>query len=183
MKNTNPGFDPTIIAEHRERMNGNTYLIIDDDDASDEYQHFYFVGKRDGKEVLVDTVLCTLRLEHERQLYEIAEEKAFEQFPAYKQWLESEQPATDDATQEMEEEVGLFMANVMMELQDEDSVKVQEYAEEVEEAEFGIGLDVALHRDRITPQLIEKFVTDYNSGMLTLDETLYSFQMEEDDEM
>lgn len=183
MKNTNPGFDPAIIAEHRARMQGKSYLLIEDDDASDEYQHFYFVSNREGKEVLVDTVLCTLRLEHERQLYEIAEEKAFEQFPAYKQWLEAEQPATDAAAQQMEEEVGLFIADVMMGLQDEDSVKVQEYVEEVEDAELGIGLDVALHRDRITPQVIEKFIADYNADALVLDDTLYSFQTEEEDEM
>ncbi len=183
MKNTNRGFDPTIVAEYKAKMNGKPYLIIEDEDASDEYQHFYFVTNRDGQEVLVDSVICTLRLEHERQLYEIAEAKAFEQFPAYKQWVESEQPTLDAAAQAMEEEVGLFIADVMMGLQDEDSVKVQEYAEEVEEAEFGIGLDVALHRERITPQVIEKFVADYNGGLLILDDTLYSFQMDEEDEM
>jgi hypothetical protein len=179
----NPGFDPAIIAEHRARMQGKSYLLIEDDDASEEYQHFYFVGKKDGKEVLVDTVLCTLRLEHERQLFELAEEKAFEQFPTYQQWIESDQPVEDEASRQMEEEVGLFIADVVMELQEEGSIKVQEYTEVVEDAEFGIGLDVALHRDRITPQVIEKFVADYNNEALVLDDTLYSFQTEEEEEM
>lgn len=177
----NPGFDPAIIAEHRARMQGKSYLLIEDDDASEEYQHFYFVGKKDGKEVLVDTVLCTLQLEHERQLFELAEEKAFEQFPTYQQWIESDQP--DEASRQMEEEVGLFIADVVMELQEEGSIKVREYTEVVEDAEFGIGLDVALHRDRITPQVIEKFVADYNNEALVLDDTLYSFQTEEEEEM
>lgn len=178
----NPGFDPNVIADHRTRMNGKNYLLIEDEDTSDEYQHFYFVGNHQGKEVLVDTVLCTLRLEHERLLYEIAEEKAFEQFPSYKQWIESDQPEGDEAGKQMEEEVGLFIADIMMELQDEGSIKVQEYVEEVDGTEFGIGLDVAVNHERITPQVIERFITGYNNQSIRLDETLYSFQMEEEGE-
>lgn len=178
----NLGFDPQVIADYRKRMNGMNYLLIEDEDASDEFQHFYFVGMYHGKEVLVDTVLCTLRLEHERLLYEIAEQKAFEQFPAYQQWIESDQPQGNEAAQQMEEEVGLFMADIMMDLQDEGSIKVQEYVEEVEEAEFGIGLDVALNHERISPTVIERFIADYTNQSVRLDETLYSFHMEEEED-
>src|SRR3712207_7946942 len=48
------------------------YLLDENDENSDEYAHFYFIGKFEGKDVIYDTAIYTLRLHHESELYEIA---------------------------------------------------------------------------------------------------------------
>jgi hypothetical protein len=40
----------------------------------------------------------------------------------------------------------------------------------------GIGLDVGLHIDKVTPQIIESFIRDFNADKLVLDPGHYSFQ-------
>jgi len=72
-----------------------------------------------------------------------------------------------------------LMAEVIMELEEEDAVKVKEHVEIDTNSEFGISLDVGLQAEKITPKIIEKFIKDYNEDNLKLDETLYSFQTED----
>jgi hypothetical protein len=43
-----------------------------------------------------------------------------------------------------------------------------------------VSLDVGLHVERITAVTMEKFVREFNAGALKLDETLYSFQTQDD---
>ena len=82
----NTGFDSKTIEEYRHKMNasGTTWLEDEDDERNDEYAHFYFIGLYEGKEVVYDTVMYTLRLQHESELFEIAEHRAANHFPEYK---------------------------------------------------------------------------------------------------
>jgi hypothetical protein len=184
-KISNPGFDPTAIADYRAKMKAKNMLFwpVEEEDNSDEYFHFYFIGKYKGQETLFDAVVYTLRLEHESELYEIAEHKAALHFPHYKKIIYEEDENGDlkelDAIQE---EIGLYMAEVIVELQEEDKVKVQEHVDINDDAEFGIGLDIGLHIDTITPALIERFIKDFNEDKLQLDDTLYTFQAEEEEQ-
>ena len=68
----NRGFDPEIIDEYKSRIasTGKTYVLDQDDENTDEYVHFYFIGKFEGKDAIYDTVIYTLRLHHESELYE-----------------------------------------------------------------------------------------------------------------
>jgi uncharacterized alkaline shock family protein YloU len=68
------------------------------------------------------------------------------------------------------------MAEVIMELEEEDQVKVKEHVDMDIHVDFGIALDIGLHVDEITPGIIEKFIRDFNNDSLQLDSTLYSFQ-------
>jgi hypothetical protein len=61
-------------------------------------------------------------------------------------------------------------------------VKVQEHVEVDPHLDFGIGLDIGLNVETINSQVIEKFIKEFNEGKLKLDKTLYSFQMEENEE-
>ena len=79
----------------------------------------------------------------------------------------------------LEEEIGLFMAEVIMELEEDETVKVKEHVDMDENAEFGISLDVGLHVEQITDKIIEKFIRDFNEDTLKLDPTLYSYQTED----
>lgn len=167
------------INEYKEkiRASGKTYILDDTEEANDEYVHFYFVGTHDEKETIFDTVLYTLRFQHESELFEIAEHRAAKHFPDYKKInYEEDENGNMRALDDQEEEIGLFMAEVIMELEEEDSVKVKEHVELDLNHEFGIGLDAGLHVEKITPQIIERFIRDFNDDTLSLDDAMYSFQ-------
>lgn len=182
----NKGFDPAVIEEYRAKMkaNGLNYLIDEFEEPSDEYVHFYFIGSYENKEVIYDTVMYTLRMQHESELFEIAEHRAAKHFPQYKKiTYDEDENGNLENLDPLEEEIGLFMAEVIMELEEEEAVKVKEHVDMDIHTDFGIALDVGFHLEKISPKDIEKFIKDFNEDTLSLDETLYSFQtqdMEED---
>ncbi len=79
---------PALVDEMKARINssGKTFLLVDEEteENSEEYAHFNFIGKHEGKEVVFDAVMYTLRLQHESELFEIAEHRAAKHFPQYK---------------------------------------------------------------------------------------------------
>ncbi len=181
----NPGFEPATIADYRAKMKEKNMLFwaVEEEGNSDEYFHFYFIGKYKDQEIIYDAAIYTLRLEHESELYEIAERKAALHFPGYKKIIYEEDENGDlRELDDIQEEIGLYMAEVILELQEEDQVKVQEHVEINDDAEFGIRLDVGLHVDKITPLVLERFIKNFNEDKLQLDETLYTFQAEEEEQ-
>jgi hypothetical protein len=157
------------------------FAVDDDDERTDEYVHLHFVGINDGKEVAVDAALYTLRMHHESELFEIAEEQAYKHFPQYKK-LHQAGAEVDD---KLEEEVGMFMAEVILDLEEEETIKVKEHVDLEVTAELNIGLDVGLNVDSVTDAVIEKFISDFNNDKIQLDPTLYSFEtgsFDEDDD-
>lgn len=80
-----------------------------------------------------------------------------------------------------EEEIGWFITEIIMEIEEEETVKVQEFVDIDTHHDFGIGLDAALNVDEITEQVISKFVQEFNEDTLVLDDTMYSFQTEDDE--
>jgi hypothetical protein len=182
----NKGYDPGVIQDYKKRMDayGRTYLVDEsDDDNNEEYLHFYFIGKNDsGSEVIYDAVMYTLRMQHESEMFEIAEHRAANHFPDYKKIAYEEDENGDLSTLDSrEEEIGLYMAEVIMELEEEETVKVQEHVDMDNHVDFGIALDIGLHVESITPEVVEKFINDFNTDRLELDETLYSFQTTEEE--
>jgi hypothetical protein len=178
------GFDKETIAEYKKRIvaSGKNFIVDDTEENSDEYAHFFFIGTHEGQEVIFDSVLYTLRLQHESELYAEAEERASKQFPQYKKIDYGEDENGDLTTlSSQEEEIGLYLAEVMVELQEEDSVKVSEHVDLDLDHEFGIGLDVGLRIEYVTPEIIQRFIQDFNTDKLSLDDTLYSFQLETED--
>lgn len=151
---------------------GSSFLIDTEDERTDEYAHVYFVGKYEGKEVAVDAAIYTLRMHHESELFEVAEEQAFKQFPKYKKLQESGQ----EVDEVLEEEVGLFMAEVIVDLEEEEAVKVKEHVDMEITGESDLGLDVGLHVESISDDVIERFISDFNNDSIVLDPTLISFE-------
>ncbi|MEP6734835.1 MAG: hypothetical protein ABJA70_04910 [Chryseolinea sp.] len=177
-KKNNKGFDPNTIKEYSSRIeaSGKKFVLDHDDERTDEYAHFYFVGLYEDKEVIYDTAIYTLRLHHESELYEEAEQRAAKQFPQYKKLsYDQSDKGNSENSDELEEEVGLFMAEVILELEEEETIKVKEHVDQDLSADFGISLDVGLNRDKISDTVISKFVLDFNSDTISLDDTLYSF--------
>lgn len=178
----NNGFDPQTIQEYQNRMkaSGKNFVFDEDDEITDEYAHFYFIGMFEGKEVIYDAVMYTLRLQHESEMFEIAEHRAAKHFPEYKKiTYEEDENGNLAALDSLEEEIGLFIAEVIMELEEEEAVKVKEHVDLDVNTDFGISLDIGYHLEKITPKDIEKFIRDFNEDTLDLDETLYSFQMQD----
>ncbi|MDX1630010.1 MAG: hypothetical protein R3345_14980, partial [Fulvivirga sp.] len=172
MVSSNKGFDPKVIKEYKDRMNSldQNFLIIDSEDNSDEYVNFNFVGMYEGKEVIYDAVIYTLKLHYNSELYEIAEHKAAKFFPEFESIRYKEDENGDlEILDDKEEEIGLYMAEVIMELEEEGEVKVREHVEIDPNISFGIGLDVALNVEEITDNVITDFVRQFNNETLELD--------------
>jgi len=179
----NQGMNQETIQEYKARIaaSGELYVLDDEDESSDEFAHFHFVGMYEGKEVIYDAVLYTLRLQHESELFEIAEHRAAKHFPQYKKIAyEEDENGNLETLDSLQEEIGLFMAEVIMELEEDEAVKVKEHVEIDDKAEFGIGLDAGLHVPEVTPAVITKFIKDFNDDTIVLDETLYSFQTQDE---
>lgn len=185
MTNRNQGFAIEEIEKVKSKINaaGKSYILNPEEDNGDEFCNFFFIGKYEGKEVVYDCALYTLRLHHQSELYEIAEHRAAQKFPQFKQIKYDEDENGDlKLLDDQEEEIGLFMAETMFELEEEESVKVKEHLEIDPNISFGIGLDVALNVDSINDAVITTFIKDYNEDTLNLDPTHYSFQLEEEEE-
>ncbi len=173
------------LSEYKAKIeaSGNSFVLDETDERTDEYAHFYFVGVHDEKEVVFDTVLYTLRLQHESEIFEIAEHRAAKHFPQYKKiQYEEDENGNLKTLDDLEEEIGLFMAEVMLELEEEDTVKLKEHVDLDLHHDFGIGVDAGLHVETITPAIIERYIKDFNEDTVTLDDSLFSFQMQDQSE-
>lgn len=184
MSTQNPGFDPKAIEDLKSELkrNNSTYKIIPDDENSDEFVNFYFVGMYEGKEVIYDAALYTLRLHHSSEVYELAEHEAAKKFPNFNgiKYEEDENGNMMPLNSE-QEEIGWFITEIIMDIEDDERVKVQEFVDIDTNHDFGLGLDAALNVDSISDSVISRFIKEFNDDTLELDETAYSFQSEEED--
>ncbi|GMQ23953.1 hypothetical protein Aoki45_06350 [Algoriphagus sp. oki45] len=184
MHSENPGFDPKNIEKLELELSrsGKNYKIIPDEGNSEEFVNFWFIGMYEGKKVIYDAALYTLRLHHSSEVYELAEHEAAKKFPNFKgiNYEEDEEGNLKPLSSE-EEEIGWFITEIIMELEEEEAVKVQEFIDLDTNHDYGIGLDAALNVDEINDKVISKFVVEFNEDTLVLDDTLYSFQTEEDE--
>jgi hypothetical protein len=181
---SNPGFDQHNIDNLKAELerSGKNFKIIPDDENSDEFVNFYFIGMFEGKEAIYDAALYTLRLHHASEVYELAEHEAAKKFPNFKgiNYEEDENGNMKPLTSE-EEEVGWFITEIIMEMEEEETVKVQEFVDIDTNHDYGVGVDAGLNVESITEEVISKFVREFNDDTLTLDDTLYAFQTEEDE--
>lgn len=185
MTSKNKGFDPAEIERFKKQIaEGNgKFVVNEDEERTEEFVNFFFLGKYQGRAVIYDAALYTLKLHHQSELYELAEHKAAKKFPEFKSIKYEEDENGDFKTlDDLEEDIGLFMAETMMELEEDETVKVKEFIEIDPHLDFGIGIDAALNIEKITDRDITKFIDGYNEDKLVLDETYYSFQMEEEED-
>ncbi|TVP49438.1 MAG: hypothetical protein EA341_09380 [Mongoliibacter sp.] len=186
MKYQNDGFMPETIEGLKKELAASQkpYKIVPDDENTDEYVNFYFIGMFEGKEVVYDAAMYTLRLHHASELYELAEHEAAKKFPNFKgiHYKEDENGNLEPLSSE-EEEIGWFITEIIMDMEEDESVKVQEFVDLDTHHDFGIGLDVALNVDAIDDKVITKFIKEFNEDTLILDDTLYAFQSEEEEDV
>jgi len=152
---------------------GKNFAFNEEEPNNGETAHFFFVGKHNGEEVLFDAVMYTLELAYGAKLYEVAEKEALKQFPDMK-------AIDEDSEEGYSDEIEEFIASVILDLEEEDSVKVMESLLIDEDFGTAIGLEVAINVAEITEEVLSTFVEEYTSGKFVLDTTLYSFQDEGD---
>ncbi|MFT4033053.1 MAG: hypothetical protein QM669_11585 [Siphonobacter sp.] len=181
----NPGYDPKEIQDLKEeiRSGGHSFVYTNDPDldepAGDEYAHFQFVGTHEGKDVIYDAVIYTLRLHHSSLVYEEAERRATKEYPLYiplDQRDETYQPNDD-----MDEEVELLITEIIEEIEENEEIKVTEHIEIDTESEYGVELDICLNVEAVTDEVIDTFVNQFNTNKVELDPTLYSFKSLEEE--
>jgi hypothetical protein len=165
--------DKKLIALIRQRLGNDLFYMDDEDEPTEECVHFYFLAIQNSEEVLCDCVLYTLRLHHESEMHEAAEARASEKFEEYIKSKDSESAIK-------EEEIGMMMAEILVELEEEEAIKVQEHIEMDLENAVGLGLDVGLNVPVISNEVIAKFISEFRAGAVKLDEALYSFQLSTD---
>lgn len=184
MGSINQGFEVNHLNALKSELenSGKNYQVVESNDNSDEYVNFHFIGMYEGKEVIYDAAIYTLRLHHASELYEVAEHRAAKHFPEFKRIKYEEDENGDMETlDDLEEEIGLFMAEVITELEAEDEIKVSEHVEIDDKIEFGVGLDAALNVETVSEEVITRFIDDYNEDNIELDPTAYSFHLQEEE--
>lgn len=183
----NEGYKPEEIQRIKDEAGGNgtNFVYNEDEINNDQIAHFYFSGTYEGKEVVFDAVMYTLRLAYNAALHEIAEEEAAKQFPDFKPMEIDPEKVNEEGELVVEypEEIEEFMAQVMFEIAEEDAIKVQEKLDLEPDFDYGVGLEVALNQDEITADVIEDFVARYREGRFVPDPTLFSFPDDDEDEV
>jgi hypothetical protein len=183
---TNPGFSIEEIQNLKSlcAQENRSFVYIDDENLpignDNEMVHIQFVGHYNKQEVIYDAILCTLQLHYSSAVYEAAEKEVMEHFPLYVP-IES-RDETYVENEAFEEEVEVMILEIIDELEENDEVKVSEYIEIDENFDFGIGLDVALYVPAFEVEVIEKFISDFNGGTLSLDPSRFSFRSEDFEE-
>lgn len=182
---TNLGFDSSEIAKFQAELTklGSPFKYIEEDEVSSDMAEFMFIGKHEGKPVIYDCLLGTLRMAYESNLMEMAEAKAKEKFPDY-QGFEIEVDERGNARQigEEIEEVEEYKAYAMYELEESGDANLAEFVETDVQFEYGVGLEAYLNVPEITKWVIEDFIEKFNSGTLELDPTRYSFESDDDED-
>lgn len=74
----------------------------------------------------------------------------------------------------------MMMAEILVELEEEEAIKVKEHVELDLENPVGLGVDAGLNVPVISNEIIAKFISEFRAGTVKLDETLYSFQASSD---
>jgi hypothetical protein len=176
----NKGYEPDeiqLLKEECERAE-KPFVYVEDEDEVDvlnsgECVHIQFVGKHQGEEVIYDTIMYTLRLHHSSIVYEMAIDKVKKMYPQYV--LPEDRKPEYQIDPELEEEVEVYITEIIEELEETEAVKVQEHIEKDTDFEYGISLDICLNVEEITDEVIEDFIDRFNGSSLLLDKTLYSF--------
>lgn len=180
---SNHGFDNAEITRFRGELSGKLFQFIDEDEVSSDMAEFMFIGKYEGKPVIFDCLLGTLRLAYESNLLEMAEAKTRLKYPDYKGFeIEVDEQGNAVQVAEENEEIEDYKAYAMYEIEESGAADLAESIEVDTNFEYGIGLEAYLNVPEINEQVINDFITKFNSGNLTLDPTRYSFESEEEDD-
>jgi hypothetical protein len=146
------------------------FIFNEEENSSEEEAFFYFVGNQDGEEVVFNSYLYPLESEYMLNLMEESIQRVIQKYPNYK----PEDFDMDQSGPHIE-----LLEEVLNELSEDEELGVQEFVEIGEAGENGVELNICLNVPQINSEVISKFVSEFNSGKLELDTTVYSFSIDE----
>jgi hypothetical protein len=173
----NPGFDIKEIEQLRnecQEEGQNFVLVLDEIELSDsgEYYQFQFIGKYEGKEVIYDAAIFTLELHYNGTLLEESEKRVA---AIHKNFIPIEEREEGYVPNPQADEL---IEEFIMEMEEDEDMKVSEFINIDLDFDYGIGLEVAVNAELITLEDIGKFVDDFNAGTFKLDNNRYSFKQD-----
>lgn len=181
----NQGMNPDEIRKMKKEFaeSGIPFRYVDEEEVSGEMAEFFFIGNYRGREVIFDCLLGTLRLAYESNLLEMAEAKTREKFPDYRgfDFDVDEDGMAIGQDYEESEEVETYKAFAMYEIEEAGDANIAESVSYDESFDYGIGMEAYLNVPEITEEVIMKFISELNSGILKLDPVRYSFESEDDE--
>lgn len=168
---------PSEIRQHVQATPGQPVVLEPLTDDS-EYARVLF-SRVTGNEIkYYDLFVMTLRLHYEEELHLQAEEAARQVFPDFDTLVGSEGEPTPAEADRLEE-ISLFLAEKVEELEGEGEIKVREFMDRREIAPDVFEIEIALHVPVITQAVIDSVTAALQNDRVNLDPTLYSFQVEE----
>jgi hypothetical protein len=171
----NAGFSAEEIAdmERQIKATGHQFVYADKENSNDEYAEIHFIGLYKGHPVIFDAAIYTLPFAYENELYEMAEARALEKYPDFYE---------GNSAGISEDDFEDYLALMMAEIEEEELVKVSEKLEYDETFEYGVGLEVCINELQLDAKTIDKFISRFNNNQFVPDPTLYSFEMDEEDD-
>ncbi|MCU0438806.1 MAG: hypothetical protein MUC49_12970 [Raineya sp.] len=154
-----------------------TWVYNPDEEQDEDFAFFFFLGKYKNKDVVFDAAFFPLSVHYASIIEENAEEEIRKLYPEY----DGEDSKLPNSKLE---EILEHKAEIIAEMEAEESLKVQEFIDFDDDFEEGnqiVLLTVSLNIDEINEEEIEKFVKSFNDNTFKLDENLYSFSLEEED--
>ncbi|MGB0522074.1 MAG: hypothetical protein ACPGJS_03900 [Flammeovirgaceae bacterium] len=169
---TNLGYDQTEIDKVKQEIKASKHLFIwnEEEELDENYGHFFFVGKHKGKEVIFDAFLYTLEMEYATKSFDVAMNLLLNRFPEF---------ADADFEAEEGEHIEQFEVT-LMEVEEEGLARVTESIDFDEEAGYGVGINVCLNVQEVTPEVINNFIKNFNNDQVNLDKTEYDFEIGEE---
>lgn len=182
----NQGRNPDEIRKLKMELaeSGKPFRYVDEEEVSEEMAEFFFIGTYQGKEVVFDCLLGTLRLAYESNLLEMAEARTKEKFPEFRGFdfdVDEKGNAIGEDYEESEE-VEAYKAFAMYEIEEAGDANVAESVTFDESFDYGVGMEAYLNVAEINEEVLLKFINDFNGGHLKLDPVRYSFESEDDEE-
>ncbi|WP_338769548.1 hypothetical protein WAF17_10075 [Bernardetia sp. ABR2-2B] len=168
----NEGYSAEAIKIIRDKAlkEGRDFVINEDIERTPESVCFYFTGEYKGNAVVFDACLFALRVEHEMQVFALAEERVEDTFPDFNLEVEME----NEESESME-----YFDEKVAEIEENQEIQVSEYIDFDEAVEYGVGLDVCLKVKEVTDETVAKFISSFNKGTFKLDPKEYTFKLEE----
>ncbi len=146
------------------------FVYNEEENSNEDEAFFFFPGQHEGREVVFNAYLYPLESEYMLNLMESAIERVIQKFPH----LKAEDFDMDQQGPHMD-----MLEEVLDELSNDEDFGVQEFVEIGEETDQGVEINICLNVSEVTKDVISKFVDDFNSGKLELDDTVYSFPIDE----
>ncbi|NMM49321.1 hypothetical protein [Marinigracilibium pacificum] len=148
------------------------YLINDEEENSPDFVNFFFITEKNGEEELVNAVLYTLEMYYQSEVFAKAEDETLKRYPEYEK-LQKGKELPEQKTEEIE----MFLTEVMDQIEEDGEIQVSEHV--FEENEDGVLMvEAGLNMPEVTETEIMNFINNFNNDNLSLDDSLYSFELD-----